>query len=74
MDVFRFDTLVPGSAVHAMDLLLAAVDSVRAHRDELTGRDVRLFGIGLGPALGGWTEAIAQSHRLPTAHSTSTHP
>ncbi|WP_067469213.1 hypothetical protein [Nocardia amamiensis] len=73
MDVFRFDTLGPGSAVHAMDLLPAAVYSVRAHRDEFTGRDVWLCSVGPGPALGGRTEAIDRS-RPATAPSTSTHP
>ncbi|MEV6325540.1 hypothetical protein AB0M45_30860 [Nocardia sp. NPDC051787] len=45
-----------------------------AHRDELTGRDVWLFSVGPGAALGGWTETIAESLRLPTAPSISTHP
>ncbi|MEU2036542.1 hypothetical protein [Nocardia amamiensis] len=60
-------------AVHAMDLLPAAVDSVRARRDEFTGRDVWSCSVALGPALGGRTGAIAQS-RPATASSTSTHP
>ncbi|WP_454197357.1 hypothetical protein [Nocardia sp. Marseille-Q1738] len=57
-----------------MDLLPAAVDYVRSHRDELTGRDVWLFSVALGPALGGWTETIARSQRLPMPPSISTHP
>ncbi|WP_280497323.1 flavodoxin domain-containing protein [Nocardia asiatica] len=52
-DLSRFDTLVLGSAVHNMDFLPVATEYMRAHRDELSHRDVWLFSVGLGPALRG---------------------
>lgn len=48
-----FDTVILGSAIHNMDFLPAAVDYIGRNRAELAATDVRLFGVGLGPALRG---------------------
>ncbi|MEU1522190.1 flavodoxin domain-containing protein [Nocardia rhamnosiphila] len=52
-DPSRFDTVILGSAIHDMDFLPAAADYLRHHRDQLATTDLRLFGVGLGPALRG---------------------
>ncbi|MCP2293315.1 flavodoxin domain-containing protein [Nocardia amikacinitolerans] len=52
-DLSRFDVLVLGSAIHDMDLLPAASTYLETHRPLLREMDVRLFGVGLGPALRG---------------------
>lgn len=52
-DPSRFDTVIIGSAIHDMDFLPVADAYIRHHRDALTATDVRLFGVGLGPALRG---------------------
>ncbi|WP_280459527.1 flavodoxin domain-containing protein [Nocardia carnea] len=49
----RFDAVVLGSAVHDMDFLPAATAYLRNHRDMLARTDLRLFSVGLGPALRG---------------------
>lgn len=52
-ELSRFDTVVLGSAIHDMDFLPAAVTFVRTHGEVLRNKDVWLFSVGLGPALGG---------------------
>lgn len=52
-DPSRFDTVVLGSAIHNMDFLPAAATYLRRNRDQLATTDLRLFGVGLGPALRG---------------------
>ncbi|WP_062992252.1 flavodoxin domain-containing protein [Nocardia anaemiae] len=52
-ELSRFDTVVLGSAIHDMELLPAAVTFVRTHREALRNKNVWLFSVGLGPALGG---------------------
>ncbi|MEV6140209.1 flavodoxin domain-containing protein [Nocardia sp. NPDC051990] len=52
-ELSRFDTVVLGSAIHDMDFLPAAVTFVRTHREALRNKNVWLFSVGLGPALGG---------------------
>ncbi|WP_028476906.1 flavodoxin domain-containing protein [Nocardia sp. CNY236] len=52
-ELSRFDTLVLGCAVHNLDFLPAVVGYVHAHRGEFEHCDVRLFSVGLGPALRG---------------------
>ncbi|MEU7632617.1 flavodoxin domain-containing protein [Nocardia sp. NPDC049220] len=52
-DLSNFGAVVLGSAVHDMDLLPAATAYTRAHRDELSRRDLWIFSVGLSPALQG---------------------
>ncbi|MGW5382479.1 flavodoxin domain-containing protein [Nocardia sp. NPDC003963] len=52
-DPSRFDSVVLGSAVHEMDLLPEAGAYLRNNREQLDATDVRLFSVGLGPALRG---------------------
>ncbi|MFC3961578.1 flavodoxin domain-containing protein [Nocardia jiangsuensis] len=52
-DPTEYDVLILGSAVHDMQLLPPAAAYLDHNRRELTGRDVRLFTVGLGPALRG---------------------
>ncbi|NKY32949.1 flavodoxin [Nocardia speluncae] len=49
----QVDTVVLGSAVHNMDLLPTAAAYLEHNRTELASTDVRLFTVGLGPALRG---------------------
>ncbi|WP_227981366.1 flavodoxin domain-containing protein [Nocardia spumae] len=52
-ELSRFDAVILGSAVHNVDVLPEMTAFTRAHRRELTDRDVWLFTVGLGPALRG---------------------
>lgn len=52
-DPSLFDAVILGSAIHDMDFLPAAADYLRHHHDQLATTDLRLFGVGLGPALRG---------------------
>ncbi|WP_280300204.1 flavodoxin domain-containing protein [Nocardia neocaledoniensis] len=52
-DLTGVGTVVIGSAIHDMDLLPEAEAYIRHNLPTLTGKDVRLFTVGLGPALRG---------------------
>lgn len=52
-DLSRFSAVVLGSAVHDMAFLPAAATCIRAHRDELSRRDMWIFSVGLSPSLHG---------------------
>lgn len=52
-DLTGVDSVIIGSAIHNMDLLPEATAYIRHNLSTLTGKNVWLFTVGLGPALRG---------------------
>ncbi|MFG3495883.1 flavodoxin domain-containing protein [Streptomyces sp. NPDC047928] len=62
-----YDAFVIGSAVHDMAWLPEALDFTRGHRDELTGRPLWIFSVGMVAALRGPMKSIGPKEEQKVA-------